>query len=143
MWHVGGPYSYFLREVDAFLVTSASPARGVRATEEEGDRLASSRVWDVLLRSLSLWFQTWTVYVNRVGFEDGVGFGGGSRVIDPFGERLGAPGGLDPESLRARLTSTALARARVETPLRRDEKPWIVAAELDALARRRPEADSE
>jgi len=85
-----------------------------------------------------------TNVAQDVGFEDGVGFGGGSRVIDPFGELAGEVGGLDPEEIRARLTSDANFRARVETPLRRDEKPWLVAAELDRLARRTsPETRSE
>lgn len=135
LWHVGGAYAYFLREVDALLCASSSPARGVETTSEDTsvDALASARTWDTLLRSLALWFQTWVVYVNRVGFEDGIGFAGGSRVIDPFGAHAGEVGGMDPELVTARLTASALGRARVQTPLRRDEKPWIVLRELERL----------
>jgi predicted amidohydrolase len=131
MWHVGGPWLHFMNDVDALIVSSASPARGVGS---EGEGLASTRTWDVLTRSLALWFQTWVVYANRVGWEDGIGFGGGSRAIGPDGELSGPPAGIEPCTLDARLTSAALRRARVATPLRRDEKPWIVAAAMKRLA---------
>jgi len=73
------------------------------------------------------------VYVNRVGCEDGVMFAGGSRVVDPLGREAAVLDGLEPGRLETVLTSEALRRARVSTPLRRDEKPWIVARELAKL----------
>ena len=42
-------------------------------------------------------FSLFIVYANRVGFEDGVGFWGGSEIVDPNGD---APG--EGEVLRAR-----------------------------------------
>lgn len=139
-WHLPGAYLHFLGDVDAFLVPSASPARGVEAGTEG---LGSQRVWDTLLAGLAILTRTWVVYAARVGWEDGIGFGGGSSVIDPFGQRLGALAGLEPGMLAARLEGAALHRARMETPLRRDEKPWILAAQLGQhvplLARAREE----
>jgi predicted amidohydrolase len=41
--------------------------------------------WDALLKSLALLTKAYVVFVNRVGFEDGLGFWGGSRVITPAG----------------------------------------------------------
>ena len=35
--------------------------------------------WDALLKSLALLTKAYVVFVNRVGFEDGLGFWGGSR----------------------------------------------------------------
>lgn len=130
-WHVGGPYLYFLNDVDALVVASSSPARGVGTG---GQGLASTRVWNSLLTSMAHWFQIWICYVNRVGWEDGISFGGGSRVIDPFGELVCEAGRTDEQRLEARLAAGPLRRARVQTPLRRDEKPWIVAAEMQRLA---------
>jgi predicted amidohydrolase len=38
------------------------------------------------LKSTALLSHNYVVFVNRVGFEDGLGFWGGSRVITPMGE---------------------------------------------------------
>ena len=61
-------------------VIANSPARGF---EEEG--LAIEGQWDALLKSLAQLANAYVVFVNRVGFEDGMGFWGGSRVITPRG----------------------------------------------------------
>lgn len=131
-WHLGGLYAHFVNECDAVLVPSCAPARGAEAG---GQGFASERTWETLLHAAALTTQTWVVYVDRVGFEDGVAFAGGSRVIDPFGAETARLRGLEAGTLDARLTSAALHRARGVTPLRRDEKPWVVAAELERHAR--------
>jgi omega-amidase len=41
--------------------------------------------WDALLKATALLSHNYVVFVNRVGFEDGLGFWGGSRVITPMG----------------------------------------------------------
>ena len=130
MWHVGSSYLHFLANVDALLVHSAGPGRGVTDSEPG---LHSSRVWNRMQDALALLFQTWIVYVNRVGCEDGVTFAGGSRVVDPFGREVGMLGGLEPGRLEAVMSADTLRRARGTTPLRRDEKPWIVQRELNRI----------
>jgi predicted amidohydrolase len=127
MWHMPSAYSYFLDDADALLVASASPARGV---ETPGPGLASQRTWNTLLQASALLYRTWVAYASRVGWEDGIGFGGGSRVLDPHANTRAALEGLEPGVLAATLDSGALRRARSELPLRRDEKPWILAGEL-------------
>ncbi len=127
MWHIDGAYLYFLDGVDALIVPSASPARGV-STSENG--FESMRAWVSLQDAYALLFRTWVVYVGRVGWEDGVAFAGKSRVIDPFGREAGSLGLLEPGRLDARLTSAALERSRAATPLRRDERPLLFAREL-------------
>ena len=126
-WHVDGGYLYFLDGADAMFVCSAGPGRGVGGGDGE---LESGRVWRTLQDAFALQFRTWTLYCNRVGWEDGVVFGGGTRVVDAFGRETGEPLGLDAGHLDVRLTSDVLERARFQTPLRRDERPWILAREL-------------
>jgi len=62
-------------------VIANSPARGFN---DEG--LAIEGQWDALLKSLAQLANTYVIFVNRVGFEDGLGFWGGSRVITPRGD---------------------------------------------------------
>jgi predicted amidohydrolase len=130
MWHVGSSWLHFLSNVDALIVPSAGPARGVT---EDGTGLRSTQVWNKIHDTFALLYQTWIVYVNRVGSEDGILFGGGSRVVDPHGRETVAIDGLEPGRAVAHLSSDMLRRARVSTPLRRDEKPWIITRELNRL----------
>jgi len=129
-WHAAGAWLYFLAGVDALIVPSCSPARGVAAGERG---LASERTWTTLLEATAIRCQAWVVYVDRVGCEDGIAFAGGSRVIDPGGRELARLQGMDPGGLDVALEPHALERARLQTPLRRDEKPWIVLRELQRL----------
>lgn len=66
---------------DIIYVMAASPAR-----DFSEDGLLIERQWDALLKSCALLTHSYVVFVNRVGFEDGLGFWGGSRVITPLGE---------------------------------------------------------
>lgn len=77
---------------DVIYVLAASPARDF---SDEG--LLIERQWDALLKSCALLTHAYVVFVNRVGFEDGLGFWGGSRVITPLGESENTLGLLDTE----------------------------------------------
>ena len=125
MWHMPSAYAYFLDDADALLVSSASPARGV---EEPGPGLASERTWNLLLAATALLTRTWVAFSSRVGWEDGLGFAGGSRVLDPYANARAALAERSPGVLSATLDSATLRRARSELPLRRDERPEILAA---------------
>ncbi len=127
MWHAPSAYIHFLNDADALLVPSASPARGVEA-DEPG--LGSVRTWNTLLAASAVLYRTWVLYVGRVGWEDGIGFGGASAVFNPFGDQESQLEGLETGSLTTRIDRSSLHRARVKTPLRRDEKPWVLAAAL-------------
>lgn len=67
-------------DTDIIYVLAASPAR-----DFSDDGLLIESQWDALLKSLALLTKAYVVFVNRVGFEDGLGFWGGSRVITPTG----------------------------------------------------------
>jgi NAD+ synthase (glutamine-hydrolysing) len=75
------------------------------------------------------------VHANRVGWEDGIGFGGESSVRDPFGREVGALEALGSGRLNVDIDGGAVRRARVQTPLRRDEKVWLLRQELERLVR--------
>ena len=62
---------------DLIIVIAASPARGFG---EEG--LLIQKQWYSLLNAAALNSKSKVIFVNRVGFEDGLGFWGGSCIID-------------------------------------------------------------
>lgn len=132
MWHQDGAYLYFIDGVDAIICCSASPARGVSesARGPAGPELESNQVWRHLHEGLALHTRTWILYSNRVGWEDGVIFGGASRAVDPFGAEVGRIEGLDPGHLDVAISDATLQRSRQLTPLRRDAKPHLFLREL-------------
>lgn len=121
LWHLGGQYLYALDGVDALLVSSAGPGRGVQAAE-----LESTTTWHDTLKSAARHTQAYACWSNRVGFEDGVNFGGGSCLVGPAGNMLSSLEGLDEGTLPGRLTSAELRRTRQRAPLLRDARPWVV-----------------
>ncbi len=66
---------------DLIIVIAASPAR-----EFDNGKLLIEEQWDALLKSMAILSGGYVLFCNRVGFEDGLGFWGGSRVVNPRGE---------------------------------------------------------
>ncbi len=81
LWRAGTIDAIASSGAEIVYVLAASPARGFG---EEG--LAIEGQWDALLKATALLSRNYVVFVNRVGFEDGLGFWGGSRVVTPDGE---------------------------------------------------------
>ena len=144
-WHLSTGWLQFVQGADALILPSASPARGVDTEESE---LSSQASWHTLVAAHALFFQSWVFHCNRVGFEDGAMFWGGSSVLDPFGDRV-AHAGQDEELILAKMDTGPLRRARMATPLRRDAKPDLVRREIarllrdpDALEAGKPDSDA-
>ncbi len=63
------------------IVLANSPARGF-----EDDKLLIEHQWNSLLTTSAILSGANVLFVNRVGFEDGLGFWGGSCLVNPKGE---------------------------------------------------------
>jgi omega-amidase len=70
-----------IEKPDLIIVISASPAR-----EFKDGKLLIEEQWDSLLKTMAILSGGYVAFCNRVGFEDGLGFWGGSRVVNPRGE---------------------------------------------------------
>ncbi len=66
---------------DIIYILAASPARGF---SDEGLEIEAN--WQKLLEKAAVDMESEVVFVNRVGFEDGLGFWGGSRLLDSRGQ---------------------------------------------------------
>ncbi|MDP6423188.1 MAG: nitrilase-related carbon-nitrogen hydrolase [Planctomycetota bacterium] len=130
VWHLSSAYAYFLQSVDWLAVISSGPGRGL---PEEGKEPASGKAWNSLLIALATFFNCGVLYCNRVGWEDGVKFWGGSKAIDPFGEIRAEAGQVDPELCFVDLDPADLRLARINTPIRRDERPDLLKRLLDEM----------
>jgi predicted amidohydrolase len=130
-WHVSSPYSLWMDGADLFWLTSASPARGV--TEE----IIGSALWvENINRAYSGLFTAFFGHANRVGFEDGLNFWGGSTVFDPDGRMVAQAPYDEPGVTLAELDLNQLRRTRQRLPLLRDERPEVVLAALKRGAER-------
>lgn len=129
-WHASPPYLLWLDGADLFLFSSASPGRGLSAEP----RLESARWVEHINRAYASLFTAFVAHTNRVGYEDGLNFWGGSTLFDPNGE-LVAKGPYQEESLTlAEIDLNELRRARARLPLLRDERTALVLRELTRLA---------
>jgi len=133
-WHLSSSYLLALQGAHTLLAASGSPGRGL-ATDK--GQATSVQTWERVGQTLSQFLTVHWAYVNRVGYEDGLAFAGGSYVSDPFGELL-LDGEENKEAIyRVDLPLAAVRRARTLTPLLRDEKPELVLMQLSDIVRTR------
>lgn len=128
-WHASPPYLLWLDGADMLLFSSASPGRGLN-TEPQ---LESARWVEHINRAYASLFTTFIAHANRVGFEDGLNFWGGSTVFDPDGVQL-AKGPYHEEGLTITdVDLNQLHRTRKRLPLLRDERTNLVRRELQRI----------
>ena len=128
-WHASPPFLLWLDGADILLFMSASPGRGLDSEEA----LESARWVEHVAQAYASLFTNFVANVGRVGFEDGLGFWGGSVVFDPHGELI-VRGPFHEEHLFvAELDLNQLHRARTRLPLLRDERPELTHNELKRI----------
>jgi NAD+ synthase (glutamine-hydrolysing) len=128
-WHASPPYLLWLDGADLFLFSSASPGRGL----SDAPMLESARWVNHILRAYSSLYTSFVAHTNKVGYEDGLNFWGGSAVFDPNGEQV-ALGPYHEEALvQAEIDLNQLHRTRARLPLLRDERTGLVQREMNRI----------
>jgi NAD+ synthase (glutamine-hydrolysing) len=134
-WHASPPYLLWLDGAEMLLFMSASPGRGLTPEPQ----LESARWVEHINRAYASLFTTFVVHTNRVGYEDGLNFWGGSTAFDPNGELIvKAP--YHQESLTlAEIDLNQLHRTRARLPLLRDERTALVMREMQRILSNTPQ----
>jgi predicted amidohydrolase len=128
-WHASPPYLLWLDGADLFLFISASPGRGLN----DEPHLESARWVEHINQAYASLFTAFVAHSNRVGYEDGLNFWGGSTVFDPNGS-LVAQAPYHEETLTfAEIDLNQLHRTRSRLPLLRDERTALVQRELNRI----------
>jgi NAD+ synthase (glutamine-hydrolysing) len=128
-WHASPPYLLWLDRADILLFHSASPGRGLDAS----DRLSSARWVQLVNQAYGSLFTNYVIHCNRVGFEDGLNFWGGSTIVDPDGE-ISVSGPLHEAALIVQtIDLNQLRRSRTRLPLLRDERTGLLSRELQRI----------
>lgn len=128
-WHASPPYLLWLDRADVLLFHSASPGRGL----DSSDRLSSARWVQLVNQAYGSLFTNYIIHCNRVGYEDGLNFWGGSTIIDPDGE-IALCGPMHEEALLIHtIDLNQIRRTRARLPLLRDERTGLMARELTRI----------
>lgn len=132
-WHVSSPNLLVLDGATILYLPASSPARSV--TEANG--FGSERFWTELLEVYATLFATPIVFVNRVGFEDGVNFFGASGVVSSEGEWVIRAPRFEEGLYYGHLDMRRTRVARFTTPMLRDEQPRLVQREIARILAQR------
>lgn len=128
-WHASPPYLLWLDGADLMLFVSASPGRGL----SQEPQLESARWVEHINAAYASLFTTFVAHSNRVGYEDGLNFWGGSTVYDPNGE-LVVKAPYHTEALtQAVIDLNQFHRTRARLPLLRDERTGLVMREMERI----------
>ncbi len=93
---------------DIVYVIANSPARDFN----KSDKLLIETKWEALLKTLAILSGAYVIFVNRVGFEDGVGFWGKSKIISPNSEILCEANGFEEDIVTFKLENFLLSREK-------------------------------
>ena len=142
-WHAAGPLLLAQDGAMLLLAPAASPLRGLQPRPDHAPGWMESpggengRVWYSLLSAHAKLQSTPILFCNRCGFDDGVGFWGGSSLWAASGLRESGLDHADEGLLLSELEPADTLRERAYSPLLRDEDLALLSRELETLSRRR------
>lgn len=132
LWHLSAAAIMQAEEIDMLICPANSPGRGV-----DGPKIRTAESYEHMSKAYSQLMGAAIVFVNRVGFEDGLCFWGGSSVVGPDGRTIAQGPMLDESLTLATFDPDELRRQRLITPLARDEQLLLTIEELNRIKQRR------
>ena len=127
-WHLSAAAIMQAEEIDLLVCPSNSPGRGV-----DGPKIRTAETYEHLSKAYAQLMGAVVIVVNRVGFEDGLCFWGGSSVVGPDGRTIAQAPMLDESLTMVTIDSAELRRQRLITPLARDERLLLTIEELNRI----------
>lgn len=108
LWHLSLPYTLAMDGAQIITGIAASPTR--LATDH--DKFRNYEINSEQHRAFARILSCYLIFCNRVGYEDGVNFWGGSEVVDPFGNVIAAAKLFDEDIIYADISFEEVRRAR-------------------------------
>jgi predicted amidohydrolase len=130
--HYGAGYLLFAGGSEIVIVISAAPGRGISGK----DGWETSHMWELMGETLSRFSTSFVIYANRVGFEDGKSFAGGSFIYNPGGKLLAKASYGNEEFMVTDIDLEEIRTFRKKWPYKRDEKPEIILEALKRIVRK-------
>ncbi len=97
-------------------------------------QLESARWVEHINRAYASLFTAFVAHANRVGFEDGLNFWGGSTIYDPNGDQVVKAAYHEEGLTQAEIDLNQLHRTRARLPLLRDERTALVRREMERIS---------
>jgi len=135
LWHISAAAIMQAEEVDMLICMANSPTRGV-----DGEVPRITQTYQTIASAFAQLLGCVVVLVNRVGFEDGLCFWGGSLVVGPDGRLLGQAPLWDEALEIVAFDPLDLRRQRIVSPLARDERLLVTVEEFNRIKRQRYES---
>ncbi len=108
LWHMSVPYTMAMAGAQVLIAIVCSPTRLGVDTDKFKNYEVNSEHHKTYARILS----SYLLFSNRVGFEDGVNFWGGSKIVDPSGSVLSVAKLFDEDMIYAEISTSEVQRAR-------------------------------
>lgn len=138
-WHLATPQLQALDGAGVLINVSSSPGRDLATASGAG--LGTAVSWRTINRAYAQLTTSYVVFVNRVGVDESVTFWGGSEVVGPAGDTVFQAPLYDEGLYSAELDLAQLRRERIAVPLLRDERPELMARQLERILRTRAGED--
>jgi predicted amidohydrolase len=133
-WHPSLPCLLALDGAQAIIALVVSPTR----LGGDGDTLRAAQVNAGNHQTYGRLLSVYVAFCNRVGFEDGVNFWGGSALIGPDGGVVATGKLMEERLVIADLDESAIRRARRFSRHFLDEDPGLVRRELKRMGYQPP-----
>ncbi|MBI1805684.1 MAG: acyltransferase [Ignavibacteria bacterium] len=131
LWHLPLPYILAQDGAQVIIGMSASPTR---LTGEKAIQIA--KINSEQHRAFARLLSSYVIFCNRVGFEDGVNFWGGSEIVGPDGEVIVQAKLFEEDLVFAEIDGNEVRRARRFSRHFLDDDVRLVIAELERVSRR-------
>lgn len=129
LWHLSLPYILAQDDAAVIITIAASPTR---LSEEKGKPMIA-QINTEHHKAYARLLSTYIVFCNRVGFEDGVNFWGGSEVIGPSGDVVVQAKLFEEDIVFAEISENEVRRARRLSRHFLDDDERIVIEELQRI----------
>ncbi|MBK6504337.1 MAG: hypothetical protein IPG02_01370 [Ignavibacteria bacterium] len=129
LWHISLPYIAAMDGAKIIIGIAASPTKLATGSETFANYDVNTQQHRTFARLLS----SYMIFSNRVGYEDGVNFWGGSEVVDPFGTVIAVAKIFEEDMIYADIDMSEVKRARQQARHFLDENIDITLKNLERI----------
>lgn len=131
LWHISLPLILALKGAGIIITIACSPTRLELNTKSK--KIKNYEINSEHHRSYARLLSSYIVFCNRVGYEDGVNFWGGSEVVDPFGSVIALGKFFEEDLVYADIDYSKVKRARQQARHFIDEDVNMLRNEVKLL----------
>lgn len=131
LWHLSLPYTVAMDGAQIIVGIAASPTR--LAANYDKAKLKNYDVNSEHHKTYARLLSGYFIFSNRVGFEDGINFWGGSEIVDPFGNVLAAAKLFEEDIIYAEVNFEEVRRARHQARHFQDEDLDLTIKNLNKI----------